>query len=281
MAVFSNQATLTYTGGTLNSNVAFGEILDVLTVSKTAVDTAYAPNDLLTYVVTIRNTGTTPITAVQLTDDLGGYVIGGNTVYPLTPIVTSVKVFADGVLQTTPTVNAGSPLIVSGISVPAGGDVVVVYQAEVNTYANTGADGSILNTATVTGGGLTAPISATATVNAQTASVLTITKSISPSQVVDNDRVTYTFVIQNSGNSPVTVADATVLTDTFDPILTALTVTLDGAPFTAYTYEETTGVFATTAGSITVPAATVTQDPVTGVYTHTDGTTTLTVTGTI
>jgi hypothetical protein len=30
MAIFSNQATLTYNGSSTNSNIAYGEILDVL-----------------------------------------------------------------------------------------------------------------------------------------------------------------------------------------------------------------------------------------------------------
>ena len=34
MAIFSNQATLTYNGTTTNSNIAYGEILDVLTATK-------------------------------------------------------------------------------------------------------------------------------------------------------------------------------------------------------------------------------------------------------
>ena len=43
MAVFSNQATLTYGGNTTNSNIAFGEILDVVAATKTAIEGVYAP----------------------------------------------------------------------------------------------------------------------------------------------------------------------------------------------------------------------------------------------
>ena len=38
MALFSNQATLTYNGNTTNSNIVYGEILDALSVEKTAVE---------------------------------------------------------------------------------------------------------------------------------------------------------------------------------------------------------------------------------------------------
>ena len=131
---------------------------------------------------------------------------------------------------------------------------------------------------------MSAPITATETVVANAAPLLTISKSITPSQVVDNDRVTYTFVIQNSGNQAVVATDDAAITDTFDPILTALTVTFDGAAWTQgvqYNYNEATGLFATVPGQILVPAATYTQDPVTGAYTATPGIATLIVTGTI
>jgi hypothetical protein len=136
----------------------------------------------------------------------------------------------------------------------------------------------------VTGDGLSAPITATETVVANAEPVLSVTKSITPAQVVDNDRVTYTFVIQNSGNQAVVATDNAAITDTFDPILTALTVTFNGVTWTQgvqYNYNEATGLFTTVPGQILVPAATYAQDPVTGAYTATPGIATLIVTGII
>ena len=284
MAIFSNQATLTYNGGSTNSNIAYGEILDVLTATKTAIEGTYTPGELVTYVVTLRNTGGTALTGVTVTDDLGGYVFEGNTVYPLTYEDGSATVFVNGVPQAAPAVTAGPPLVVSGLNIPAGGDLVLVYQARANQFADPAAGGTIINTVTVTGDGITTPITATETVTAASAPELTISKAISPTQVVDNDRVTYTFVIQNTGNEAVVATDNAVITDTFDPILTDLVVTYDGATWTEgvqYTYDAAAGLFATLPGAVTVPAATYTQDPVTGAYTLTPGIATLTVTGTI
>ena len=48
-----------------------------------------------------------------------------------------------------------------------------------------------------------------------------------------------------------------------------------------YTYAETTGVFETVPGQITVPAAIYTQDPATGEWIVEPGVSVLTVTGTI
>ena len=284
MAIFSNQATLTYNGNSTNSNIAYGEILDVLVATKTAVEGTYTPGELVTYVVTLRNTGAAALTGLMVTDDLGGYPFGGTTIYPLTYETGSIAQFTNGVPQAAPAVVAGPPMVISGITVPAGGDVVLVYQARANEYANPAVGGTINNTVTVTGDGLSTPITATETVTAESQPDLTISKSITPAQVVDNDRVTYTFVIQNSGNEAVVATDNAAITDTFNPILTALAVTFEGVPWTQgvqYNYNEATGLFATVPGQILVPAAAYTQDPVTGAYTVTPGVVTLTVTGTI
>ena len=284
MAIFSNQATLTYNGSSTNSNIVYGEFLEVLTATKTAVEGSYTPGDRLTYVVTLRNTGTTALTGLTVTDDLGGYPFGTGTVYPLTYVADSAQVFVGGVPQAAPAVTAGPPLVISGITVPAGGDTVIVYQATVNEFASPAAESSIVNTVTITGGGLVTPITATETVPADVLPALTITKSISPTQVVDNQQLTYTFVIQNTGNTPVVATDNAAITDTFDPILSDLAVTFEGTAWAQgvqYNYTPATGVFATVPGQILVPAATYTQDPTTGAYSITPGTATLTVTGTV
>ena len=284
MAIFSNQATLTYNGNTTNSNIAYGEILDVLSATKTAVEGTYTPGEVVTYVVTLRNTGSTALTGITITDDLGGYTFEAITVYPLTYEAGSATLFVNGVPQAAPAVTAGPPLVVSGLTIPAGGDLVLVYQAQVNEFANPAAGGTIVNTVTVTGDGISTPITATETVTVAAAPNLTISKSISPAQVVDNDRVTYTFVIQNTGNEAVVATDNAAITDVFDPILTDLTVTFEGSTWTEgvqYTYDETTGLFTTLPGALPVPAATYTQDPVTGAYVLTPGTVTLSVIGTI
>jgi uncharacterized repeat protein (TIGR01451 family) len=284
MAIFTNQATLTYNGNTTNSNIAVGEILEVLVATKTAVDETYTPGELVTYVVTLRNTGTAPLTGLTITDDLGGYLVGGNLVYPLTYEAGTATLFVNGVPQADPAVTAGPPLTITGLTVPAEGNVVLIYQARANTFADPTAGGQIVNTVTVTGDGISTPITATETVGAEEAADLTITKTITPTQVVDNDRVTYTFVIQNRGNAAVVATDNAVITDTFNPILTDLVVTLNGVTLTEgvqYTYNETTGLFQTLPGQLTVPAATYTQDTTTGEYTVTPGITTLVVVGTI
>lgn len=284
MAIFSNQATLTYNGTTTNSNIAYGEILEVLSAAKTSIEGSYASGTLVTYALTLRNTGTSALNGVTIADNLGGYDFEGTTVYPLTYEDGSATLFIDGVLQAAPTVTAGPPLVFSGINLPGGSDAVLIYQARANAYADPNTDGTITNTATVSATGLNTPIAVSETVFSVAEPILTISKSISPSQVVDNDRVTYTFVIQNTGNQEIVATDNAVITDVFDPILSALSVSFNGTPWSEgveYNYDEATGVFTTAEGQIVVPAATYTQDPVTGEYTVTPGIATLVVNGTI
>ena len=282
MAIFTNRATLSYNGGTINSNTVTGELLEVLSVTKDAVSDVYAAGDVVTYVVTIRNTGTGALTGLTVTDDLGGYEFEGQTVYPLTYVPGSLLYYQNGAAQPAPAVVAGPPLTVSGITVPAGGNGTLVYQAQVNDLAPLAAGDTIVNTVTVTGAGVLAPVSDTETINARQQAELTISKALCPAVVTDNSRLTYTFVIQNTGNTPVVATDNAVITDVFDPVLTDIAVTYNGSVWTEgvnYTYDETTGLFTTLPG-IAVPAATYTRNP-DGTFTVTPGVATVTVTGTV
>ncbi len=284
MLTFTNQAALSYRNRVRYSNLTTGQIADTLTVAKEALTGTYGPGGDVTYVLRLANNGTAPLTDLTLTDDLGGYAFGGGTVYPLSYVADSLRLYVNGALQPAPTVVAGPPLVVSGVTVPAGGNAMVVYEAAVTEYAAPGADGTVTNTVTATGAGLAAPVAAAATVSAQSRPELTIAKGLSPETVGADRQVTYTFTIENRGNAATAPADNVIVTDTFDPVLSNITVTLNGAPLAPagnYTYDESTGVFSTEAGAVSIPAATFTQDPATGVYTAEPGEAVLTVTGTI
>ncbi|MBQ3096197.1 MAG: DUF11 domain-containing protein [Clostridia bacterium] len=281
MATFTNQATLSYTGGTVSSNITTGEILEVLSVTKTAVADTYAVGDEITYAIQLLNAGTAPFTGLTLTDDLGAYTFGTDTLQPADYVEGSVRYFLNGVLQPAPAVTSGPPLSITGLTVPAGGVATVLYTVRTNGFASPAVDGTIVNTATVSGGGIT-PITATETVTASGTPLLELSKSVSPSVVAENGQITYTFTIENRGNTEAAATDSITVTDTFNPILSDITVAFNGTAFTGnYTYDETTGLFTTTPGAITVPAATYTQDPTTGVWQITPGVATLTVTGTV
>ena len=284
MAVFFNQATLTYEGGSASSNVVTGELLQVLSVSKTSLGTTYERGEDVVYAISVVNSGAGAVSGLTVTDDLGAYTVGAVTAVPLDYVDGSAVLYVNGVLQAAPTVTAGPPLIVSGLSIPAGGNALILYRATPNDRAPLGDGGAITNTASVSGGGQTGPVSDSNTVTADVSPRLTISKSISPTTVVENGTVTYTFVIENTGSTAAVATDNLVVTDTFDPILSNITVSLDGVALSEpddYTYNETTGEFATVTSRITVPAATYTQDPATGVVTVVPGVTVLRISGTV
>lgn len=283
MARFTNQAQLRYGNAIANSNIAVGEILEVLSATKTAVRKNYGRNDTITYLVSVVNAGNTAFTGLTLTDNLGAYVYDTQTLVPLRYIDGTVKYYSNGTLQAAPAVTAGPPLVISGLTVPANGSILIAYETDVNEYAPLDVEAEIVNTATIRGTGIT-PVTVQETVSTGSEPILTITKSISPVPVTENGTLTYTFLIQNTGNVAVEEAAASVVTDQFNPILSNLTVTFNGtawAETTNYIYNEDTGIFSTVPGQITVPAATFAQDELTGAWNVTPGVSTLVITGTI
>ena len=283
MATFTNQATLRYNGNIVNSNITTGELLEVLAATKTAVIDTYNQGSDITYVIQIVNSGAAAFTGLSITDNLGEYAFGAGTLVPLDYVTGSVQYYVNGILQPAPSVTAGPPLVISGLNVPANGVTTVIYVARANQYAPLDLASLITNTAVINGGGVT-PITVSETVTPESGARLTIAKSISPAVITENSRLTYTFVIQNTGNTPAVATDNVAITDTFNPILTDLSVTFNGVVWTEtvdYTYSEATGAFASVPGQITIPAATYTQDPVTGEWIVEPGVGVLTVTGTV
>jgi len=282
---FYNQATLSYNGISTTSNTVTGEIIDTLTVTKNVLTDTYNSDSTLTYVVNLINTGPTALTSLTLSDDLGAYDYSDTTTLtPLTYLPGTIQYYVNGVLQTTPTVTDQSPLTVTGVNIPAGGNAALIYQASVNEFASPEAAGNITNTATVTGDGLVSAVTASRTVTPSGEPILSINKAVSPTSVSENGELTYTFTIENIGNTDAEATDNVSVTDVLSPVLDSLVVTLNGAPLTLgtdYTYDTDTGTLVTTPGRITVPAATYTQNPTTGAWSVTPGSTVLTVTGTV
>ncbi len=278
MAIFTNQAQLTYNGRTILSNIAQGEIAEAYTLTKASLGDSYTVGDTKTYVLTLQNTSGIPLTDVTITDNLGAFAQGAQTLRPLTyagPIVT----FINGVESAPVTPTTTTPNLTFSLpSVPAGGNAVVVYNTTVNNLAPLTVGSTITNTATASGGGILNPISSDDVITVTDEPLLGVQKSVSPTNVTDGV-VTYTITIENYGNTESTDA---VLSDTFDPVLSNIAVTLNGTEFTAdnYTYSDTTGVFTTNANAITVPAATYTTAP-DGSVTVNPGTTVITVRGSI
>ena len=284
MATFYNQATISFGDNVVNSNTTEAELLSGLEITKTAVSGTYSAGGNVVYAITLQNLGTSAYNDLTVNDNLGEYTVGATTVTPLTYVDGSVLYYLNGVPTTAPAVSTTDGLQFDGITIPAGGIATIIYEAQANGFAPLAAGSTITNTSSTDGGTGVGEISDTATVSVTEAPELTIAKAVCPPVISDNEELTYTIIVQNLGNKPIIATDNVVISDTFNPALTGITVTLNGtalAETTDYTYNPTTGAFATVAGVVTVPAATYVQDPSTGTITKTPGVAVLTVNGTV
>lgn len=280
-----NQASIAFNYGTATgtavSNIATATLLDPLAVDKRALGETYRAGDAVTYVLSVQNNGTTTLSGVTLTDDLGSYTVGGNTVTPLT-YLEGALLYVDGlfVREITGTVSANAVTFVIDSLAP-GSNANIVYNAVVNGFAPITAGSTITNTVSVTAAGIVTPVTASETIAVAEYADVQIEKSMSPDPVSDGDMLTYTFTITNYGN---TDATNVVLTDAFNPAPTNITVSVEGDVIPPEDYTYTGGVLTLPTGTgttLTVPAATVTTDPATGEVTAIPGTLFITVMGTI
>ena len=284
MALFFNQATLSHNGTSTVSNITTGEIIEALTATKTAVVPTYNANSTITYVLSLLNSSQAAISGLTITDTLGSYPFGALTLKPLDYIEGSVKYYINGVLQAAPAATTIPELAFSNITVPAGGNTTIIYDAKINNFAPLSTDSTITNTVSISGNDITNPVTAAETISTENGTNLSINKSLSPTTITENGQITYTFVIENFGNTAAAAEDLLSISDVFTAALYNSSVTYNSAPWAEtgnYTYDATTGSFETAAGKITVPAATYTQDPATGAWSIAPGTTTITITGRI
>lgn len=287
MASFFNQATLIYDGSSTTSNITEGQLLIGISGTKTAASADYVKGDGITYVISVINSGAIAESNITVTDDLGTFTPAAvtNSVTPLEYIDGSVKLYINGIQADAPTVALGTGTVsFSGIDLPAGANALLIYEARVNEYAPLSLGSTITNTVSITGGARVDTVTDSATVPVREWTSLTIAKAISPAVINDNGEITYTFIIQNTGNAPAVATDNVIVTDTFNPALGNLSVALDGEELalgTGYTYDEATGAFATVGGAIPVPAASFVTDSTTGVVSVIPGVVVLTVSGTV
>ena len=222
MPTFTNQALLSYNGRTTASNITRGEIIEVLSVTKTALNPDYNSGSVITYLVNIINTGNTAFTGLTVNDNLGAYSFTPEgsttpiTLFPLMYVNGTVRYYINGVEQADPAITTADGLSFTGITVPANGNTTLIYQSSVTDEAPL-ADASVITTTVeVFGGCLATPIEATASSGINVGPQLSIVKGLFPRTVPENGQITYTFDIQNIGNADADASADVQITDTFD-----------------------------------------------------------------
>lgn len=287
MATIENFATVSYTSGgvteTKVSNLAEIGLASAVTLTKSALGATYGEDSVITYILTVTNTASTPLNNISITDDLGTFVFGTNELIPLTYTSPALLLIDGQDMSTELTVDDSTTgsLAFSFPTLPAGATANIVYRATVNEFAPLELGSTIVNTATLQSDSDCAEGTASETLTVNEAANVSVFKQMSPNPVVCGDLVTYTIRIYNYGNIP---AENVRLTDNFDPAPTNITVSRDGALLGSeeYTYEN--GLLTVPAGdndAVTVPAATFTRDVTTGVVAVTPGMIEYVITGRI
>lgn len=287
MAIIENFATVRYTSNgvtnTTVSNLAEISLESSVSLSKTVLKDTYAENTELSYILTVQNSSGAPLSNVRIEDDLGSFAFGTNELTPLTYGGDAILLIngEDASAQLTVDSQSTSALVFTITTLPAGATANIVYNARVNEFAPLDAESRIVNTATLSADSDCAEGEASATVIAASAANVSVFKQMSPNPVICGETVTYSIRIYNYGNAP---AENVRLTDTFDPAPTNLTVTRNGiaVPATDFTYEN--GILtvpAETSDGDTIPAASFSRDPQTGVVSVIPGMVEYVITGTI
>lgn len=282
--IITNQASIAYEyngqSASALSNIATATLNDPLSVEKVSLQSVYRVGDEITYSISFENNGTGALSGITVTDDLGSYAVGTASATPLT-YLSPALLLIDGVSvgNITPTVTANSVQFTIP-ALAAGSQAQILYRAEINQNAPLTIGSTITNTAEIAVAGSATTVSDSNTITVDDYADITVTKSMTPAGLGSGEPLTYTFVISNYGNA---AAENIVLSDAFDPAPENITVQLGGVTVPATDYTYTGGVLtypaASAAQTLSLPAATITQDPNTGNTQITPSSLVITVTG--
>lgn len=269
MAIINNSASATYGYGrdsqdTAVSNVATANLLEQfsLTGSKNVQNTSFRPGEIVSYYISATNTGTDNLYNLTFTDNLGG---AGNL---LTFIEGSAYLNFNGTISPIiPTSVTPLTFVIPNTFEPDD-KATVDFLVRVNSGIAADVD-EIINTSSIsanegspTGPVLTLDPNPSVTLPREEYASVTITKSISDTNITEGEEFSYTLELENSGNLP---ANAVVITDVLPTgfVISSITMTTGGVTTTFattdYTVDSATNTLTLPTNpdvEITVPAST-------------------------
>ncbi len=254
----SKTLTLTVTSTALGNNCPVGGtapactstvavLIPALTITKTANSTTTVPGGVVTYTITVVDTGDTPYTGATVTDDLTGVL--GDAAYN------------NDAAASVGTLSYASPVLTWTGNLAVGTTVTITYSV---TVRNPDTGGKLMvNTVASAATGSTCPPGGTSAGCIVTVTVLTpaltITQAASPAAATPGQQVSYTITVTDSGQTSYTGATVTdplsgVLDDaSYDNDAAATTGTVTFAsPALTWTGNLTPGQAATITFTVTV-----------------------------
>ncbi len=259
MAQITNSASATYNFGrdgrdNVTSNLAVANILEeyAITGTKTALNETFRPGENITYQVTVTNTGTSPLFAVTISDDLG------TSTNRMMYLANSARLIRDGLVTDINPITATPLSFVLTSPLQSGETAILTYIARVPQEFGNNVQ-AITNTATIlgregsaTGTEVRVTPSPTFTITLEEFANLSINKTVSTAEITQNVPFTYSLDIENSGN---TTATGVVVTDVLPEnfVISSITYTKGGVTQTLsssdYSVDESTNTLIIPAGS--------------------------------
>ncbi len=195
------------------SNVATTNLIEEFAISaiKQSLNTAFRPGENVTYLLTVRNDGTSPLYNITVSDDLGGVT------NPLTFLDGSARVSYSGTTSSLIPTTVRPLAFTLTSPLQAGETATITYVAKVSS-ALTSDVTQITNSATVsaregsaTGTVINVTPNPSVTLDLEDYAILNITKDVSSNEVLPGEVFSYTVNLENSGSLEATNV---VLTDT-------------------------------------------------------------------
>lgn len=280
----NNTASITYAFGRSEtasavSNTATTNLIEEFSISgsKLTNNSSFRNGENLTYQITVSNDGTSSLYNVTVSDDLGG------STNPLSFLDGSGTYNINGITSFIIPTSVRPLTFVLPSPLASGETAVITYVARVSSGLAEDTD-TITNSATITanegsttGTLITVSPNPSVSVSRGEFADVTLSKSVSASQITSGETFSYTIDLSNSGNLDAT---GVVITDTLPENFTISSVTSETNGVTT-TFSASDYTIDASSNTLTLPTGSTLSITVPAASDGTNGTTRVIITGSI